>query len=87
MILSQGCSEINDSLNDSSDEYGIKKLFDENSMLYKSYDNNDDDDDDDVAIVSLKTSTLILLFSITVIVSMGLGNGKNVIKIFYLSAS
>jgi len=62
-------------LNDCNDEYGIKKLFDENSKLYKSYVNNDDDDDDDVAIVSLKTSTLILLFSITVIVSMGLGNG------------
>lgn len=56
------------------EDLGIKWLFENNAHEFVSEDRYDSDDD--ITTVSLRTSTLVLFFSITVIVSMFIGNGE-----------
>ena len=56
------------------EDLGIKWLFENNANEFVFEDRYDGDDD--VTTVSLRTSTLVLFFSITVIVSMFIGNGE-----------
>lgn len=55
------------------EDLGIKWLFENSANEFVFEDRYDGDD---VTTVSLRTSTLVLFFSITVIVSMFIGNGE-----------